>query len=254
MSNQLTKEKVLASLPDKRFYEYAYHKFFTEGVEYETWQPDATWTYPDRDLLRFGEIITAQQQHIAGKRVLDLGCHLGYVSLFCLHNGARHVTGTNVRTRELDISREICRYAGYSNCQFVYSDIDNSADLHNLCSTVDTVLLCGLLYHVNNHMQLLKTIYDSTAKTLIIESEVHEREPWAPSIIFHKEASENPTHKLEPNKQFAFVGTPNVAWIKTAMQYVGYEVAYEKAFSYADPSGRQMNRYIITGTKKGTTP
>ena len=44
-------------LPDKKYYEYAYHKFFNPEVEYANWEPWDEWDYPERDVLRFGQII-----------------------------------------------------------------------------------------------------------------------------------------------------------------------------------------------------
>ena len=118
--------------------------------------------------MRFGHIIGKQIQHIKNKRVLDVACHLGYTSLFCLHNDASYVTGTNVRDFELSIAREVTGLAGYSNCNFVNSDLYNLAEFASQCDDHDTVFLCGILYHVNNHYEILQTVAKSIARSLYL--------------------------------------------------------------------------------------
>ena len=58
-------------LPDKKYYEFAYHKFFNPEVEYTSWEPWDAWDYPERDILRFGCIIKDQIPFIQNKKVLD---------------------------------------------------------------------------------------------------------------------------------------------------------------------------------------
>ena len=242
-------KNILETLPDKKYYEYAYHKFFTDGVTYDNWKPHDTWTYPDRDISRFGHIITNQLQHITDRKILDLACHLGYISLFCLHNKAKYVIGTNVRDKELEIADEICHLAGHSNYNFVKSDIYNLPELKNLCDSVDTVILAGTMYHVNNHMELIKTIYSSNAKTLILESKIHEKDTVNPTLIFKKEDSDDSENGWEHSKKIVFVGVPNKIWLQQALEYVGYDVVYNNQITYTKPDGNTTTRGILVGQK-----
>jgi ubiquinone/menaquinone biosynthesis C-methylase UbiE len=240
-------------LPDKQWYEFAYHKFYNPEVDYNEWQPWDEWTYPERDVSRFKNIIADQVQHIEGKRVLDLACHLGYTSLFCLHNGASHVTGTNVRQRELDIGAEICTHAGYTNFEFLYSNLYNTQELLELCNNHDTVFFTGVLYHLNNHYQILETLCSSSAKTIVIESKVpmndYEYNCEKPLIIWNTEKtnSHNGWYYDQPS---AFIGTPNTAWILQALQSLNMNVIYNQAIEYLKASESMTRRVTITATHK----
>jgi ubiquinone/menaquinone biosynthesis C-methylase UbiE len=238
-------------LPDKKYYEYAYHKFFNPEVNYANWTPWDEWNYPERDLLRFDHIIRQQVAHIQNKTVLDVACHLGYLSLFCLHNGAKQVTGTNVRDKELSIAKEISQLAGYTNCEFLNSNIYNLEEFYKLCNAHETVLLSGILYHVNNHYQLLKTIADSSAQTLILESSIQHAIDLAeyPIINWRMENTDISTSGFEDDQSITFVGIPNHKWIEQALRQLGFKLTYNEIIEYNDPSGRRTKRCILVGQK-----
>jgi ubiquinone/menaquinone biosynthesis C-methylase UbiE len=238
-------------LPDKKYYEYAYHKFFNPEVNYANWTPWDEWNYPERDLLRFDHIIRQQVAHIQNKTVLDVACHLGYLSLFCLHNGAKQVTGTNVRDKELSIAKEISQLAGYTNCEFLNSNIYNLEEFYKLCNAHETVLLSGILYHVNNHYQLLKTIADSSAQTLILESSIQHAIDLAeyPIINWRMENTDISTSGFEDDQSITFVGIPNHKWIEQALRQLDFKLTYNEIIEYNDPSGRRTKRCILVGQK-----
>lgn len=240
-------------LPDKRWYEFAYHKFFNPEVEYDGWQPWDEWDYPERDIIRFKNIIADQRDYIKDKRVLDLACHLGYTTLFCLHNGAKYVTGTNVRQNELDIGNEICSQAGYNNFEFLFSNLYNNQELLELCNNHDTVFFTGVLYHLNNHYPVLETLCNSTAETIIIESKVpmneYEYNCKKPLIVWHTEKthSYNGWYHDSPT---CFVGTPNTAWIVNALESLNMHVTYNQAVEYLKASNSMTRRVTITAKRK----
>ena len=238
-------------LPDKKYYEYSYHKFFNPTVEWKNWTSWNEWTYQDRDILRFDHIINKQIQHIQNKRVLDVACHLGYNSLFCLHNGASYVTGTNVREFELSIAREVTGLAGYQNCNFLFSDIYNQSEFAELCNNHDTVLLSGVLYHLNNHYDLLQTIAKSSAKTLIIESDISDAIDlgFRPIIHWVNEQIAESVNGYEKNKNTTFVGIPNQRWIEWALQSLGFKITYNNVMGFSSDDGIWLRRCIVVAQK-----
>ena len=238
-------------LPEKKYYEYSYHKFFNPEVEYDSWIPWDQWNYPKKDLLRFDHIIGQQLEHIRDKRVLDIACHLGYLSLFCLHNGADYVTGTNVRDRELSIAKEVVGLAGYKNVEFKNSNIYNIEEFNKLCNSHDTVLLSGILYHINNHYQILKTVADSSAQTIIIESKLNDSINIGdnPIINWKFEDVAESTLGFEENQQKTFVGVPNHKWIEKALHQLGFNIIYNEIFEFIDPNGTLSKRCVVVGQK-----
>tara|TARA_R110000765_G_scaffold408635_1_gene506470 strand:+ start:337 stop:1098 length:762 start_codon:yes stop_codon:yes gene_type:complete len=243
-------------LPDKKYYEFAYHKFFNPEVEYTSWEPWDAWDYPERDILRFGCIIKDQIPFIQNKKVLDLACHLGYLSLFCLHNNASFVTGTNVRQRELNIADEVCALAGYSNYDFLFSDLYDKNALENLVTQHDTIILSGVFYHINNHYDLLKTICKQ-GKTVIIETclslfEKHNstQNIKVPSMVWELEDTTGSCNAYEENKSQSFVGYPNELWVKQALETLNMTVEYSKNIKFTTPSGNEKQRLIICATRR----
>lgn len=238
-------------LPDKKYYEYSYHKFFNPAVTYESWTPCDQWNYPERDILRFDHIVGQQINYIQNKRVLDVACHLGYLSLFCLHNGASYVTGTNVRNTELAVANEVATLAGYTNFEFLNSSIYNSEEFYKLCNQHDTILFSGILYHINNHCQIFKTVADSSAQTLIIESMLTDSIDIGstPIINWKFEDTTISTLGFEDNQQKTFVGIPNHRWIEESMLHFGFNIVYNKIFDFTKPDGKLTRRCVVVGTK-----
>jgi len=242
-------------LPDKRWFEYAHHKWHNPEVEYHNWNPWDEWDYPEQDILRFKHIIGNQKEFISNKKVLDLACHLGYTSLFLLHNGATHVTGTNIEQRELEIAKEICTRAGYQNFDFEYSNLYNKQELKTLCDNHDTVLLTGVLYHLNNHYEILETLCKSKATTVIIESKTtmnhYEYNCQVPLITWANEETYHKETGWYYNEPTAFVGMPNTAWITQALESLHMEIVYNQAIEYIKhENGKKTRRVTITATKK----
>lgn len=245
------KKPVYSWLPHKQFYEFAYHKHFNPDVEYTNWQPWDQWDYPERDILRFTHLIKNQRPYIVNRKVIDIGCHLGYLSLFCLHNQATHVTGTNVRSSELDIAREICHRAGYKNFDFLLSDINNHNELTELCSQYDTALISGVIYHVNNHYAVLQALADSGVETIVLDSRLDQELLSNPNAIikWQWEDSEQSVNGYYRNKPKVFVGAPNVPWFEQAFNDLEYNIVYNKIIKYIKPDGDSTIRCIITAQK-----
>jgi tRNA (mo5U34)-methyltransferase len=109
---------------------------------------------------------------LAGKRVLDLGCNSGYWSLCALEAGCDFVVGIDAQPLNLeqaqfvfdvkDIQRERYRFE-----QGNVFDVD----FHRF-GEFDIVLCLGLLYHVNQPMQLLRKISQVNRDILIIDTRV----------------------------------------------------------------------------------
>ena len=241
-------------LPHKKYYEFAYHKYFNPEVVYDQWEPWDEWDYPDRDLLRFKHIIAEQIKYVSNKKVLDLACHLGYTSLFCLHNGAESVTGTNIRDKEIQISNEICTYAGYKNFKFLNSNLYNKKELKKLCNNHDTIYFTGVLYHLNNHFEILETLCQSKARTIIIESKVpmnnYEYDCEDPLILWDNEDTSKSYNGWYYQEPVAYVGIPNTCWIIEALKNLGMEIVYNKSIEYRKSNGKMTRRTIITANKK----
>ena len=238
----------LAWLPDKKYYEYIFHKHYNPGVEWQNWNPWDQWNYPDGDLVRWEQVIARQISYIKNQRVLDVGCFLGHMSLFCLHNGAKHVTGTDVRDESLVLAQELTQIAGYSNCDFKNTNV-NDPQFQELCSNHDTVLLAGVLPILTNHFEVLRTIANSRAQTLIIDSPIVSNS-LTPTIDWRIESTQVKYSGYDSNNTAMFVGTPNHRWLEQALVHLGFNLVYNNIFEFVnDPEGTLNKHCVIVGKK-----
>jgi hypothetical protein len=242
-------DQIRTSLPDKRWYEYAYHKFFNPTVDYAQWHPWNEWDYPEKDLVRFGHIIAENLQYIQNQRVLDVACHLGYLSLFCLHNGSTQLTGTNVRVFELEIAKEICRLAGYTNATFENTNLYDQARMSQLYNSHDTVLLAGIVYHINNHYQLFEQITKSTAKNIIIEGEIYPSAD--PVVNWIVESTAPSTRSYSETDHQLLVGVPSLSFLTKTLEFFNWQIAKADVFEFDTKTSadRTYQRAVVVATR-----
>ena len=239
-------------LPDKKYYEYIHHKFFNLNldVKWETWKPWDEWTYPDSDIIWLSHVIGNQIPYLKNQRVLDVGCSLGFISLFCLHNGASYVTGIDVRDELLDLAREVNGLAGYSNHEFKNINVTQHQQILDLCNKHDTVMLAGILPVITDHYGLLRVIAESTARTVIIDSGNTNIFGNTYPVVEWRELST--THFRGPYQNTSpklFVGTPNQKWIERALIDLKFKIVYNKIFNFIEEDGTINSHCVLVGIK-----
>jgi len=227
---------IISCLPDKRYYEYAYHKFFSKNdtLKFNKWNDWKEWSYSIQDLIRFKNIILDNEEFIREKTVIDFGCHLGYLTLFCLHLGSKFVKATNIRKKYLDIAEEILIAAGYNNTNFelLNTDIHNYQTNINLCKDIDTVLLSGIIYHIHDHYNVLESVTKNKPKIVIIEIKETKNtlNTNYPMIDWKVEDAANPVNGSNSNYDTVLVGFPNSKWLDLAMEQLNYMKINESLF------------------------
>jgi SAM-dependent methyltransferase len=237
-------------LPDKRYYEYVYHKSFNPDVRWETWKSWDEWDYPKSDITWLSHVIGAQLPHLQNRRVLDVGCGRGYIGLFCLHNGASHVTGIDVRNDLLDLAREVNVLAGYANHELKNVNINQHQQILDLCNKHDTVMLAGILPVITDHYGLLRMVAESTAQTVIVDS--------CPSNIFgntyplvewRELSTTNDQGPYQHTRSELFVGTPNQKWVERALIDLKFKIVYNQIFDLIQEDGTLTSKCVLVGTK-----
>jgi 2-polyprenyl-3-methyl-5-hydroxy-6-metoxy-1,4-benzoquinol methylase len=237
-------------LPDKKYYEYVHHKFFTPGVEWSTWSPWPEWTYPEADILRFSHIVENQLPYLCNRRVLDAGCWLGSISLISLHNNATFVTGIDVKDKPLELAREVTKLAGYTNCEFKNVDISHHTEFRALCDNHDTVILAGVLPLLIDHYAVLRNIAESNAQTVIINSTSSfisgNRTPIVDWILYPTTTVDGAYHTSQTE---LFVGQPNQKWIERALLDLKFKIVYNRIFEFNENDGTLNSHCVLVGTK-----
>jgi len=237
---------ITRKLPDKKYYEFSYHMLFNNKFdnlekEWQAWKPWDIWTYPVFDLNRFNIIMCQNAKYIHNKKILDIGCNIGYLSLFSLYLECKHVTGIDVREEKLNIADFICNKANFSNHTFKKVNIHNCDSLNKVMNGVETIIFSGVLYHVSNHYEILRNLSNSDADTMIIENEESPegRDKHTPYIFWHdRDNTKNMMHGYSKDHEHILVGKPNQAWINMAMKELGWKL--------------QKTEYLVMNLEKKT--
>jgi len=238
-------QHIVSQLPDKKYYEYIYHKLSNCNLTFDNWNHWPIWNYPVQDALRFRYILLDNLQHIKNSRVADFGCHIGYMSLFMSYLGAKHITGTNIRQQELNLCKELCDIAGVSNVDFIHSDLHNYQDVLDICNNHQTILFSGIMYHLTDQVQLLETVGKSSATTLIIDN----REPVSikgidqPLMAYTVENSSVNVNGFVAGAESKpiLIGAPNQCWIDYTMTHLGWRKVYDKPYTMKHQGHSQRN-------------
>ena len=244
---------IISQLPDKKYYEYIFHKFYKPTADFEIWHPWDIWNYPVKDALRFKYILLDNLKYIKNYSVADFSCFLGYTSMFMSYLGAKNVTGTDVRDRELNLSRELCKISNTDNVKFIKSNIHDYEDVQKICNLHDTILLSGIIYHLTDQINILESITNSTATTLIIDNceNIDIKDKKQPLIAYKIERIDISVNGYidKPSSTSMIVGNPNQSWIDFTMTYLGWTKVYNRAYQMNRDSGGDGLRCVSTWTR-----
>jgi len=98
---------------------------------------------------------------------LDISCHEGFFSLLLAEHFAS-VIGLDRNRDSLEKASLISSVLGHTNIQFENSSVEDWSEERG----ADFVLCFGLLYHVENPIQVIRKLSALTAKALCIETQV----------------------------------------------------------------------------------
>ena len=98
---------------------------------------------------------------------LDVSCHEGFFS-HILGDYFASVTGIDKNEGSLDLARRMAAFLKRDNVAFRYCPVEKAS--LNLQS--DFVLCYGLIYHIENPMQVLRKLAELTGKVLCVETQI----------------------------------------------------------------------------------
>ena len=118
---------------------------------------------------RLRQVIAERVANPRGLTAIDLACHEGFFTVE-LARHFRHVRGVDVRLENIDGARLIARALGLSNATFDVADVLTlPTDEH---FKADLVTMFGLIYHLENPLQAIRTAAALTRRHLVIETQV----------------------------------------------------------------------------------
>ena len=156
MSNKLDQVK-----SQKWFYEFN----LPDGTKTESYLPEAV-----RQIHVTRENALRRYLSTLGdgySTALDISCHEGFFSIV-LAEHFKNVTGLDKNVDSLDKAKQIATLLGHPKISFKNS----SVELWDEKQSADFVLCFGLLYHVENPIQIMRKLAVLTKKALCIETQV----------------------------------------------------------------------------------
>ena len=107
---------------------------------------------------------------LAGKYCLDVACNEGYFSHLLFQRGAV-VKGIDIREINIERARKVQAILGYDPHRLVFEVEDFLANKDEP-NTYDLTLFLGLLYHLENPMGAIRSLYRITRILSIIETQL----------------------------------------------------------------------------------
>lgn len=229
-------------LPPADHYQYFSHLFHAEKmIPYDQYQPMSDWDYPSLDRTRFERLFLTDISYIKDCRILDLGCHTGYLSYIAKTLGATSIYGVNARQHPLDVANFAYAQLMQSNYIFEQGNIEDLEFLEKICKDKDTLIFTQVLEHLRNPYAIIETISNSDIKNLIFESLIFSDEG-EPGIKYYLQTTESPFAVYEGGRKNAIGSCPNLAWLEMILYFFNWRIEFhevERQFNrnwFADPN------------------
>ena len=163
--------------------------------------------------MRWKHLFADNQQHIEGKKVLDLACNNGRMAYPCIDLGAEKVFGVEARGSLIASGKEYFDSLGISDrMQWHQADAFEFMDAATP-GAFDVILCLGFLYHTTRQVDFFRAVKRLRAKTVIIDSSIAKNYFWfGRTALFKKPPAlfmsvENPRRPaIRPTKMAWFFG------------------------------------------------
>ncbi len=120
---------------------------------------------------RIDNLLTRNLDCIKGKRVLDIGSHMGTFMYSALELGAEFVQGVDTEEKTIKRGQELFQQSGVNESRYNFKVDDAFSYLENLKEgSFDTVLCLGTLYYVVEPYRLLKFMQKVAIETILIDT------------------------------------------------------------------------------------
>jgi O-methyltransferase len=188
---------------------------------------ETTETVPSRSRLnaRWRAIIGWNRSILAGRRVVDLGCHDGRWSFAALKAGAVHVTGIEARAHLVRKAEQNFDHYGVPADSYRLVAGDAIETLRGLkAASVDVVLCLGFFYHTLEHMRLLLEATRLGAEYVIVDTSISPAPEPIVALAFEAvDDTRNAVDYGEAGTGKALIGAPSKSGLLAMLDYAGYQ-------------------------------
>lgn len=236
----------ISEILDKKWYGGLYHLYNTDDT-WEQWisEFEVDFNYQPHDIEKFLKIFNSNRQYIEGKVVVDMACNLGYFSLAASNLRAKKVIGLEIRLPYIKTFNRVLNYWPNKNVELRHSNLENLFDLKKNLTEVDTVLYTGHLYHTNQNEEILKTLSDSSASCIILESVIPDNGTDINGFQHNIEPTDDPLNGyIDENTLSIKIKKPTLEKASELLQQLGWAIVSCEIIELFQP-----NRFVITATR-----
>ena len=120
---------------------------------------------------RIDSLLTRNLDCFKGKRILDIGSHMGTFAYSALELGAEFVQGIDTEEKTIERGQELFKQAKISETRYDFKVDDAFRYLENLEEgSFDTVLCLGTIYYMVEPYQLLKLMQKVAKEAVLLDT------------------------------------------------------------------------------------
>lgn len=207
-----------------------HYQFDINGIKTPTDSPEKVNRHLQRKKYFFDPLLSLLDGSLMGKTVLDLGCNAGFWSLLSIENNCKYVLGIDGRKMHIDQANFIfdVKDVAKEKYSFIQEDIYNYFNMTT--DQFDIIYCMGLLYHINNPIELLENICRINKDIILIDTSINDHID--PIMILQKENISDPRNSLKSE----FILLPSYKVISEIIMSFGYQGVMLKP-NFSDYSG-----------------
>lgn len=198
-------------------FERWHYKFNLKGEHTPIDSPVKENRHRQREKYFFTPLVYLIRESLSKKNILDLGCNAGYWSLKCSEAGAKHVTGIDGRKMHINQANFVFEIKDIEKKRFNFFHADIYDFFIKNQITYDVVLCLGLLYHINDPVNLFESMSKINNDILVIDTVINNIEDACFSI--NHESITDYRNSISSN----IVLIPSVYAMIKILKYLGYK-------------------------------
>jgi len=183
---------------------------------------------------------------LRGLRVLDVACNCGGFSVEAAKNGADHVLGVDITEHYIEQANFIKRALGLEQLEFTKTAVE---DLDSDANRFDVTFCFGILYHLENPLQVMKKLASMTNRVMAVDTELFptfftQRPLWLMNFMTppNSQARDITTALWRTERVCQF--RPNAKAVEDLLKYLGFSVVTKLS-----PWGKALEKRYYVGRR-----
>jgi len=147
-----------------------HYRFNLRGNITPIFQEDHVNRHEQRKKHFFDPLVKWYGGDLHGKRVLDLGCNAGFWSLSSVLAGCDYVLGIDGRRMHVEQANFVFQVHEVDSKRYRFIEDNIFNFTYEKYGPFDIILCLGLFYHINRHVELLRSMRSLNPEVLIIDT------------------------------------------------------------------------------------